>query len=117
MTEKLGDRLKQLRAKKDITQGVVADVVGISRATYAHYEINKREPDFETLKKMADFFNVSTDYLLGHQVDRVDLQLSEVGEEVRALARNINDLNSGDKDLLKAMVETMRKRGKDAMNK
>ncbi|WP_326136316.1 helix-turn-helix domain-containing protein [Bacillus altitudinis] len=38
--------------------------IGISRGTYAHYEINKRRPDYETLIKITDIFNVSLDYLL-----------------------------------------------------
>ncbi|MGC2840418.1 helix-turn-helix domain-containing protein [Bacillus velezensis] len=60
----LGDRLKVLREKKDLTQDGVAKALDISRGTYAHYEINKRRPDYETLIKIADFFDVSIDYLL-----------------------------------------------------
>lgn len=45
-------------------QKEVADQVGIKRGTYAHYEIDKRLPEVETLVALADFFEVSTDWLL-----------------------------------------------------
>ena len=61
----IGEKLKRLRQKKKLTQTEFANKIGISRGTYAHYEINKRQPDYQTLIKIADFFNVSTDFLLG----------------------------------------------------
>lgn len=61
----IAQRLIELRHKKGITQQDVATNINISRTTYAHYEISRREPDNETLAKIANFFGVSTDYLLG----------------------------------------------------
>lgn len=63
----LGDNLKQLRKDKGLTQQEMANLFGISRGTYAHYEINRREPDAETLSKLADFFGVTVDDLLGRE--------------------------------------------------
>lgn len=60
----LGDRIRSLREKNNLTQEQIAKKIGISRGTYAHYEINKRRPDYETLIKIAEIFDVSTDYLL-----------------------------------------------------
>ncbi|API91556.1 transcriptional regulator [Virgibacillus pantothenticus] len=60
----LGDRLKKLRATKNLSQQELAKKLNISRGTYAHYEINKRQPDYGTLKKISNFFNVSIDYLI-----------------------------------------------------
>lgn len=60
----LGDRLRSLREKHNLTQEQIAKIIGISRGTYAHYEINKRRPDYETLIKITDIFNVSLDFLL-----------------------------------------------------
>lgn len=62
---KYGDRIAQLREKKAMTQEDLASKLGISRASLSHYETSRREPDYETINKIATFFNVSVDYLLG----------------------------------------------------
>lgn len=53
---KYGQRICLLREEKQLTQGELAERIGISRAALSHYENNRREPDFETLKHIADFF-------------------------------------------------------------
>ncbi|MGD6847257.1 helix-turn-helix domain-containing protein [Rossellomorea aquimaris] len=63
----LTKRLKNLRGKT--TQEEVAGRIGISRARYSHYENGRSEPDTETLNKLADFYDVSVDYLLGRTDD------------------------------------------------
>ncbi|MBN2910803.1 helix-turn-helix transcriptional regulator [Polycladomyces sp. WAk] len=67
---KFGDRIALLREKAGLTQEQLAQKIGISRAALAKYEKSRREPDFETLDKIADFFNVSVDYLLGRNKER-----------------------------------------------
>ncbi|NLC77487.1 MAG: helix-turn-helix transcriptional regulator [Clostridia bacterium] len=61
----LGQRLKRLRMQKGMTQEQLAEVIGISRSALSMYELNQREPDLSTLIAIADYFSVSTDYLLG----------------------------------------------------
>jgi len=61
----LGEKLKQLREEKGVSQKEVADYLGISASGYGYYEQNQREPDVEKFKKLADYFNVSIDYLMG----------------------------------------------------
>lgn len=56
---------KQLRISSGLTQNEFARKIGISRSTIGMYETGAREPDFETLEKIADYFNVDIDYLLG----------------------------------------------------
>lgn len=58
-------RLKELRLAKGLTQSEVAKVIGYSSLSYARYEKGEREPDIGTLCKLADYFEVSVDYLLG----------------------------------------------------
>lgn len=60
----LGIKLRLLREERGKTQDEVSNILNIARGTYAHYELGKRSPDYDTLKKLADFFGVSTDYLL-----------------------------------------------------
>lgn len=62
---KFPERLAQLRKEYKITQKELAMKLGVSRGTIGMYEIGQRDPDSETINKIADFFNVSTDYLLG----------------------------------------------------
>ncbi len=62
----LGDRLKELRNKSKKNQETVANEIGISRARYSHYENNHVEPDIELIKKLAEYYMVTIDYLLGN---------------------------------------------------
>lgn len=59
------DRLKETRLNKNLTQKEVADYFKTSPQSYAQWEKGLRNPSAENLQKLADFFNVSTDYLLG----------------------------------------------------
>jgi len=59
------ETLRILREKKSLTQQQVAEMMGVSRAAYGKWEIGEREPDHKTLIKLADLFEVTTDYLLG----------------------------------------------------
>ncbi|MFJ7407079.1 MULTISPECIES: helix-turn-helix domain-containing protein [unclassified Lysinibacillus] len=61
----LGVRLKYLRKSDNKTQQDIADILGITRPAYTAYEQGKRNPDYEILEKIADYYNVSIDYLLG----------------------------------------------------
>ena len=62
-------RLKQLRCKAGLTQAELANAFGFSAQRYNYYETGKNEPDNETLLKIAQYFDVSTDYLLGNTGD------------------------------------------------
>lgn len=64
--------LKQLRIEKGISQHQLAEVIGVSQQSINKYENHGVEPDIETLIKIADYFNTSVDYLIGHtQISRV----------------------------------------------
>lgn len=80
-----GERLKRLRTKKKMRQEDVAKNLGIARTTYAMYEQNSREPDFDILQKLADFFEVTTDYLLTGRTEppKEAGQVDEISSEVK----------------------------------
>lgn len=59
-----GQRLNQTRKKRGKTAKDIAEMLGIGLRSYRAYESDSREPGFESLIKIADFFDVSTDYLL-----------------------------------------------------
>lgn len=60
----LGDRLKELRKSNNLSQEELSKRLNLNRGTYAHYELSKRQPDYKTLKKISDIFDVSLDYLI-----------------------------------------------------
>lgn len=60
-----GERLKLLREEKQITQKDLAKILSLANSTVSQYESNKRDPDSTTLQKLADYFNVTLDFLLG----------------------------------------------------
>lgn len=64
--------IKEIRQKSGFNQKEVANALNIPPNTFCQYENNRREPDFETLKKIADYFNVSTDVLLGRKAHDPD---------------------------------------------
>ncbi|MCS0824613.1 helix-turn-helix domain-containing protein [Cytobacillus firmus] len=61
----IGERLKELRKKKKMTQKAVANIIGISNSTLCAYERSFRNPDTYTIDKISNLYGVSADYLLG----------------------------------------------------
>lgn len=59
------ERLKQLRAEKNISQAALANVMGVSQQAVAKWETDKATPDPSAISKLADYFGVTSDYLLG----------------------------------------------------
>lgn len=60
-------RLKELRLKKRLTQIELGEKVGVKQSTFTNWENGKREPNFETLLKLADSLEVSLDWLFGRE--------------------------------------------------
>lgn len=65
-----GDRLRHLRAERDLTQGRIAAQLGVTTAAVGMWERGQREPDGDMLCRIADMFGVSLDYLLGRSGGR-----------------------------------------------
>ena len=65
MGEKFNENLKEARIKKGLSQKEVADNIGVAKSTYSLYESGNREPNVQTIKKIADFLGISADELLG----------------------------------------------------
>ena len=65
MGDKFNENLKMAREKKNMTQKEVADSIGVAKSPYSLYESGNREPNVQTIKKIADTLNVSADDLLG----------------------------------------------------
>ena len=77
-------KLKEIRKLKKLKQKDVAEYLGIPRSTYNGYEQNISEPSFDTLIKLAKYFNVTTDEILGAKKEEVTLS------EKKNLLKKIN---------------------------
>lgn len=62
------NRLRQLRKEKDLFQSDVAKIIGVTTSAYSFYETEKRNMTPDIIMKLADFFGVSSDYLLGKDI-------------------------------------------------
>ena len=71
------EKLKNLREHQELSQAEVSTKLGMPKSTYSRYETGASEPNFATLKKLANFFDVSIDYLLEN-----DRSLSDTDEVV-----------------------------------
>ena len=78
--------LKELRSRKNITQSDLASALGVSLGAVGNWESNKRMPDYETLKKLADYFDVSIDYLLGRETKKAPGVQDNGGSNVITIA-------------------------------
>lgn len=59
------------RALRSMSQSDLANELGVSRLTVARWELGESTPNVETITKIADFFGVSTDYILGRSMERL----------------------------------------------
>lgn len=69
---KVHDRIRSLRERENISREDFAQKIGVTYAALSKYETGSRAPDFDTLIKIADYFDVTTDYLLGRSEKKVE---------------------------------------------
>lgn len=106
----IGERLKELRTKRNLTIAQTAEALGMNANTYAKYERNERDVSTEGLCKIAEFYNVSADFLLGRAPQTnpfamLDLQV-DIGED--AVMEKYMQLP---KDWRKILLDVMRQLG------
>lgn len=94
------ERLKSLRKEAGLTQKDVAEHLGIKQPTYAQWENGRTKPKGETLEKFANFFNVSTDYLLGNSDYKTTID-QDIEEAIqRSVAYQGNPISEDDKQAI-----------------
>lgn len=89
------DRLIQLRKEKKLRQKDVAKKIGVARTTYAMYEQGQRSPDYDTLQRIADFFETTRSYLLGDDETTDQTTREQKIEELEAILRDRRLLHDG----------------------
>lgn len=111
------ERLRDLRTQKGLSQIELAKKLGLSNSTISMYERGEREPDFETLDLIGDFFNVDVNYLLGKEVGStyyLDPQAAEMAkevferEEMRVLFDTVKDVSKEDIETVIKMIRGLK---------
>ncbi len=96
------EKLKELRKEKGISLKELGSVVGVAESTMSLYENGKRQPDYETLLKLAEYFGVTVDYLLrgGNEFERLP-------EELVILNRSAKKMSPENRKKLLEMAKVM----------
>lgn len=97
--------LRKLRKEKNISMKKLGEDINVAESTISLYETGKREPDYETLKKIAEYFDVSIDYLLGRVDVRKEAASTPADKEFVAFYEGYKDLDDADKEILKATLD------------
>lgn len=99
----LGKRLRQLREERDLYMTDLAPIIGVGKSTISGYENDKKRPKMATLKKLADFYGVTVDYLLDREEE------TELPAYIMKIAKDINNLPEHRKDEFVATVRSLLK--------
>ncbi|WDV44545.1 helix-turn-helix transcriptional regulator [Clostridiaceae bacterium M8S5] len=102
----ISERIKQLRKDRNITQSVLANHIGVSTSIIGMYETNARKPSYEALLKIANYFNVATDYLMGNDLydaNSAEEKIREIGMDYIDLALKFKEKNISAKDVEKIL--------------
>ena len=108
------NRLRELRKLKGLTQKEVALAINVSAQSYGYYENWINKPDPETLIKLADFFEVSIDYLVGRSDDFGNVNVitngAELSEYEKTLLECFDKLNLFERESIIVQVKALAKR-------
>lgn len=101
--------IRLLREERNISQKQLADVVGISQQSINKYENHNVQPDIETLKRLAVYFDTSIDFLVGHTEKRHksgNVEAYYLSGEEADLVDEYRKLNRAQRDCLKHVMRT-----------
>lgn len=86
-------RLKELRSKKQISQFELAKTLNVTQTTYGRYELELTEPNIETLCNLADYYNVTLDYLIGREYKNEIGYLNDQQKNAVKIVQQLNQQN------------------------
>lgn len=104
-------KLKELRNEHHISQQTLGEIIGVSQQSINKYENNNIEPDISTLIKIADYFDISVDYLIGHTNIKLLFtdSVKNYTDSELVLLKLFNRLSEKNKTLLLALLEELTK--------
>lgn len=98
-------RLKELRNSKKLNQGEMAEILGVAAGTYRNWEQGVRHPDTNMLIKLADYFDVSTDYLLGRNL-RSSSEISYIeAAKMKNENEKLSELPDDERQMIDDLIE------------
>ncbi|MFZ7807720.1 MULTISPECIES: helix-turn-helix domain-containing protein [Bacillus cereus group] len=102
-----GQRLKDLRREKKLTQQDIADVLGIEKSNISRFESGKQSLSSENIIKTAKYFNVSVDYILGiSDYKTINKKKEEqIPKDVVKLMKKINTLSPEKRQLIESLID------------
>lgn len=104
-----GTVLRGLRVRYNMTQKMLGEALGLSESTIGMYEREQREPDFETLEAIADYFNVDMDYLTGRSnIENAYKEYPQLDDVYLRFAKQAQDEGISPNDIQLA-IETIKK--------
>lgn len=105
-------KLKELRENLGLSQRSLAVKLGVSQSTVGMWESNQREPNFKTIEELANFFDVTTDYLLGRTDNKKPVVDDDIGYDdfTYAMHNESKELTDEDKEMLLDMARMLKKR-------
>lgn len=108
----IGERLKELRTNRNLTIAQTAEALQMNANTYAKYERNERDVSTDGLCQIADFYNVTTDFLLGRapQTDPIQLLMSQTVLSPQELEEQFNSLPEDLQAIVLALIKAMKAR-------
>ena len=98
-------KIKELREQNDLSQTDLAKYLGVVRSTICQYEKGNRQPDIEQLIKLADYFNVTVDYLLEHNTSKTNTP--NLSEKEKALLEAFNKLPHETQDFILETTQSL----------
>ena len=101
--------LKKLREDASISQKALADAIGVSQQSVNKYENHNIEPDIETLIRIADFFETSVDYLIGHTTVRrkiEEVHIFELNDRESKVMEQYRSLTSKQKACVNVVMDS-----------
>ena len=102
----MGNRIAELRSNAHMSQFQLAKVLGIGTSTLGMYETNKRKPSPKVLNRIADYFNVSTDYSLGRKKPDADTPDKPLSKNQKLVAYSIDpDISDEERQDIIEMVK------------
>lgn len=104
--------LKRLRKEHNLTQEQLAEKLGLTRSRIGNYEQGNREPSFEILELLADFFNVSMGTFLDEGVSECDLYVKCYEQESYKIVQQFLKLDERDKGYVSGIIHELLKESK-----